>query len=198
MIINEEILHSMGAEIKEYFPSEIIFNEGDQPSFYFQIVTGKVKLNSYNEEGKELIQNILDEGQSIGESLLFMDRPSPMNAITLTNCRVLRLSKSDFFTLLQCYPQICMDMNKCLSQRLYFKLIMTQNIQTQNPAVKIKALLDYLKSFQHKKEPYSFQIPLTRQQLASIIGICVETAIRTIKTMERDHVLRIENRKIMY
>ncbi|WP_292010084.1 Crp/Fnr family transcriptional regulator [Chryseobacterium sp.] len=198
MVINEEILYSMGAEIKKFSPTELIFREGDLPSFYFQIIKGEVKLNSYNEEGKELIQNILGNGQCIGESLLFMDKPSPMNAIALNHCTILKLSKFDFFRLLKYYPDICMDINKCISQRLYFKLIMAQTIHSQNPAAKLKVLLDYLKSFQKEKKAFSFQIPLTRQQIASLTGICVETAIRTIKSMERDHMLKIINQKIMY
>ncbi|WP_228459647.1 helix-turn-helix domain-containing protein [Chryseobacterium bernardetii] len=41
-------------------------------------------------------------------------------------------------------------------------------------------------------------IPLTRQQMASLTGLCVETAIRTIKHMEKEKILKIENRKILY
>lgn len=198
MIIKEELLHSVGATIKQYKSAEIIFSEGDPPNYYYQIITGEVKLNNYNDEGKEIIQTLLEDGQCIGESLLFMDKLYPINAIALTNCRVLRLPKSNFFELLKMYPDICFDMNKLLSQRLYFKLIMAQNLCTQSPTAKLKVLMDYLKSSQKEQAPYSFMIPLTRQQMASLTGLCVETAIRTIKTMERNKILQIKDRKILY
>lgn len=198
MVIKEEILHSVGASIKNYRPSEIIFNEGDPPNYYYQIITGEVKLNNYNDEGKEVIQTLLEDGQSIGESLLFMDKPYPINAIAITNCKILKLPKCIFLDLLKIYPEICLDMNKLLSQRLYFKLIMTQNLGTQSPMAKLKILMDYLKSSQEKQAPYSFMIPLTRQQMASLTGLCVETAIRTIKTMERNKIVKIKDRKILY
>ncbi len=91
-----------------------------------------------------------------------------------------------------------MEVSSFLSQRLYYKFIMMLNISSQNPAIRLKGLMDYLKSFQDDVTPYSFMVPLTRQQMASLTGLCVETAIRTIKHMEKDKILKIENRKILY
>ncbi|MCJ7936114.1 MAG: Crp/Fnr family transcriptional regulator [Chryseobacterium sp.] len=198
MVIDENILHSAGAEIRDYKPSESIFREGDTPNYYYQIISGEVKLNNYNEEGKEFIQNILSKGQSCGESILFIKKPYPMNAETLTECSVLRLHKSAFFALLNESPQLCLEVSSFLSQRLYYKFVMMQNISSQNPSTRIKGLMDYLKSLQDDESPYSFTIPLTRQQMASLTGLCVETAIRTIKNMEREKIVKIENRKILY
>jgi len=198
MVIDEEILYQMGATIENYNVSDFIFCENNIPSYYYQIAVGEVKLNNYNEEGKEIIQTILESGESIGESLLFMDKPYPINAVALTACVIIKLSKSSFFLLLKKYPEISLDMNRCISQSLYFKFIMTQNICSQNPVSKLKTLMDYLKSFEIEKSPFSFQIPLTRQQMASLTGLCVETTIRTIKAMERNNMVKICNRKILY
>lgn len=198
MVINENILLSAGAEVRDYRPTENIFCEGDTPNYYYQIITGEVKLNNYNEEGKEFIQNFLSEGQSCGEAILFIEKPYPMNAEAITECSILRLHKSAFFSLLNKSPKLCMEVSSFLSQRLYYKFVMMLNISSQNPTIRLKGLMDYLKSFQDDESPYSFMIPLTRQQMASLTGLCVETAIRTIKHMERDKILKIENRKILY
>ncbi|MBO6183854.1 MAG: helix-turn-helix domain-containing protein, partial [Chryseobacterium sp.] len=61
-----------------------------------------------------------------------------------------------------------------------------------------KTLMDYMKSFECPKKRFTFQIPLTRQQMANLTGLCVETVIRTLKKMERDGKLLIENGKILY
>ena len=198
MVISEKILYSMGANVKQYDPAEIIFSEGDWPGFCYQIISGEVKLNNYNEDGKEIIQNLLTDGQSIGESLLFMDKPYPINAVTTTSCNILKLPKNVFMDLLKQHPDICFDMNTHLSQNLYYKQLMAQNMSSQNPAIKLKTLMDYLKSFHNEDKPFSFKIPLTRQQMASLTGLCVETVIRSLKKMERDNMVQIENRKILY
>ncbi|WP_267403203.1 MULTISPECIES: Crp/Fnr family transcriptional regulator [unclassified Chryseobacterium] len=198
MVIDEDILHSMGAVIKSYRPSENIFTEGDLPNYYYQIVKGEVKLNNYNEEGKEIIQGLMGKGQSIEESLLFINKVYPVNAVAIISCEILKLPKFTFLEILKLYPEICFDLFESISQRLYFKLIMAQNLCTQNPAHKLISLMDYLKSSEEEQSPYSFQVPLTRQQMASITGLCVETVIRSLKKMEKDNRVQIENRKILY
>ncbi|REC47308.1 Crp/Fnr family transcriptional regulator [Chryseobacterium pennipullorum] len=198
MVINESILYSAGAEIKNYRPTEFIFKEGDGSYFYYQIVKGDVKLNNYDQDGKEFIQNILSEGQSCGESILFIDKNYPMNAEAMTDCSILKLCKQKFFRLLTEYPEIYMDICTWLSQRLYYKFIMMQNISYQDAIVRLRGLMEYLKSFHDNHAPYSFLIPLTRQQMASLTGLRVETAIRTLKTMEQQKVVQIRDRKIYF
>lgn len=198
MVIKENLLYAMGASTNMYPAGETIFSEGAWPTFYYQIIKGEAKLNNYNEEGKETIQIIIEDGQSIGESLLFMEKPYPMNAVAITECEIVKLPRKAFLNLLREDAEISYEMNKCLSQRLYFKLIMTQNLSSQSPLLKLVALMDYLKSFAIDQKQYSFKVPLTRQQMAGLTGLCVETTIRTIKGMERAMMLRIEDRKIMY
>jgi len=199
MVINENILYSAGAHVIHYRPGEYIFREGDTTSYYYQIISGEVKLNNYSEDGKEFIQNILSAGQSCGEAILFIGKPYPMNAEVITECSVIRLSKLQFLDLLNQTPELLLEISTFLSQGLYYKFIMMQNISSQNPATRIRGLMDYLKSFHGRSDaPYSFLIPFTRKQVASLTGLCVETAIRTIKGMERDKIVKIKDRKILY
>lgn len=197
-MIIEDLLISFGAETKEYRAEDIIFREGEFSMFYYQIEQGQVKLNNYTESGKEFIQNIFSSGQSFGESLLFVDRPYPMNAIAMEDSTILRLPKSRFMDLINKNQEVSLNVYKCLAERMYYKYMMLYNLSVQNPVLKLKQLLDYLKSYYDDKSPYSFQVPMTRQQLASLTGLRVETVIRAIKSMEKDKILKIENRKIMY
>lgn len=197
-MINEDLLLFYGAEIKNYKSNEIIFREGELSVYYYQICKGKIKLNNYTEDGKEFIQNIFSDGHSFGESILFVDKPYPMNAETLNSSSIFKLPKSDFLLLMKENPDISNNIYQCLAERMYYKYIMLYNLSFQNPTSKLKLLMDYLKSYDENKTPYSFQIPLTRQQLASLTGLCVETVIRVIKNMEKENDLKIVNRKIFY
>lgn len=199
MIINELILESLGATTEHFHTGESIFSEDEIPKYYYQIVNGKVKLNNYNHEGREVLQTILESGQSIGESLLFVENVTyPVNAVAITVCKIFKLRKSAFLEILNQHPDISLRMNQHLSQILYFKQKMGPILCTNSPMFKLRSFLDYLKSNQQEKEPFAFQVPYTRQEMANVTGLCVETTIRTIKTMERDNIVRIRNRKILY
>lgn len=197
-MIIENLLISFGAEIKDYKAEDIIFREEESPMYYYQIKKGKIKLNNYTEGGKEFIQNIFSDGQSFGESLLFVDRPYPMNAVAMNDSSVFRIPRQNFMDLIRNNPEVSLSVYECLAERMYYKYLMLYNLSFQNPVSKLKLLMDYLKSYHEEKTPYSFQVPLTRQQLASLTGLRVETVIRTIKQMEKDQMVKIERRKIYY
>lgn len=55
MVIEESIIKLFGGKLKQYIPSEIIFAERSTANYYYQIVEGEVKLNNFNEDGKETI-----------------------------------------------------------------------------------------------------------------------------------------------
>jgi CRP-like cAMP-binding protein len=198
MNIDPDLLYSYDGEDKSYKKGEAIYREGDHALYYYQILTGKIKQNNYNDEGKEFIQNILGEKQSFGDPMLFLEKFYAMNAIALTDVELIRVPKKNFMELLEKNPKISLDMNTCLSQRLYFKAIMLQNMSSPNPFSRLKGLLDYLKSYHDGECDHCFQVELTRQQMADLTGIRVETVIRTLKKMERQGIIRIENRKILY
>ncbi|KMQ68628.1 hypothetical protein ACM39_07295 [Chryseobacterium sp. FH2] len=198
MKIDESLLESFGAEIKNYKPKEFIFRDGDSPLYYYQLKNGVVKINHYDENGKEFIHNILGENQSFGDSLLFTNKKYPINAITLSSSSVIKLPKNRFFELLQQHPDINRDLNNCFSQHLYYNLIMMQSLASPHPSVRIKGLMEYLKSFHSCDDAFSFHIKLTRQQIADLIGLRVETVIRTLKKMQEENLLKIENKQILY
>jgi CRP-like cAMP-binding protein len=199
MLIDEKLLYQYGAERMFYKSGDIIFNEGMSPFFYYQIVVGKVKLNHYNEEGKESIQNIILPGQSIGECLLFLDNFYPMNAEVLEETVLLKLSKTKFLELLNFYPYLYKDLSLFMSGELYHRFLLMQNNSINSPIIRLKGLLDYLKNETLEAAiPFSFKIDLTRQQLAGLTGMCVETVIRTVKLMESQNMLRLKKGKILY
>ncbi|SFN41114.1 cAMP-binding domain of CRP or a regulatory subunit of cAMP-dependent protein kinases [Chryseobacterium oleae] len=198
MIIREDLLLEYGGKYETYYPNETIFSEESLPKFYFQIVNGVVELNNYHEDGKEFTQNILSDGQSIGESLLFNEKSYPMNAIAKTECKLLKVPREDFFSLIGQNRNVMMDMFKCMADRLYYKYLMLFNISSSDPQFKIKTIIDYLKSTQCSDNNQTFQIPYTRQQIANLTGLRVETVIRTVKKMESENMVKIEGRKILY
>ncbi|WP_312766261.1 Crp/Fnr family transcriptional regulator [Epilithonimonas sp.] len=198
MIIPEELLLSYNAHIEHYDAGDIIFREGDNPKYYYQIISGRIKLNHYNEEGKELILAILHRGLSVCELLLFIDKTYPVNAIVFEPSEVIKLSKANFEKLLDAHPKVSRDLNVFLSERLYYKFIMLENNASLHPEVRIKGVFDYHKSFCPDQNLYCFEIPLTRQQLASLTGLRVETVIRTIKKLEKQGEVKIIQGKIFY
>ncbi len=195
-MIDLNLLLEFGGERRKIKKNEVIFEEGTFPAFYYQIIEGEVKMNNFTEDGKEFIQNIFTLGQSFGEPPLFIDEPYPANAIAITPSVLMQIPKNAFYSLLKQYPEVSLAINKSLARRLYYKSVMAPEISSQDPEKRLLTLMDYLKSHYSEDLKEEYIIPMTRQQLADLTGLRVETVIRTIKQLEKRGDLKIIQRKI--
>lgn len=204
-VINAEIIKSYGG--KEVFleDGETAFREGDVASHYYQIVDGSVKMVTVSPDGKEFIQGIFKAGDSFGEPPLFCDFPYPSSACAIGPCTLLKLPKEKFFILLRENFEIHLLLNRVLCQRLRYKSMVLSEISSYDPEHRIMSLLKYLKSeFSPPPEQRKglvrpddkYIIPFTRQQLADMSGLRVETVIRTVKKMDREGKVKLTGRKI--
>lgn len=73
---------------------------------------------------------------------------------------------------------------------------MLENNSSLRPETRIVGVLDYHKSFYEDQSKYSYEVPLTRQQIAAITALRVETVVRAVKKLEKEEYLKIINRKI--
>jgi len=144
MLIKENILYSVGATKEHYRPGEMIFREDAIPQYYYQIITGKVKLTSSNETGKEFIQNILSDDSAVGESMLILGKAYPFNAVTISQCSILKISREQLFVLMDVYPSISIDLCKALSERAYEKYVLMREIANKNAQQRLMEMMDLI------------------------------------------------------
>lgn len=198
MIISDQLLIFFGAEVHSYQPNQFIFNEGNAAKYYYQIKKGTVKLNNYFENGKEFIHGFPFDGHCIGESYLFTENLYAMNAVAVTNCEIIRLEKHKFLRILLEEPLLFLKLNEYTADRLHFRYIVSTFLAISDPDIRVKKLLDHIKNYFNYEEKYSFLVPYTRQQLATLVGLRVETVIRSIKKMQKINLLKIDGNKIYY
>lgn len=196
-MIDEELLRQFGCRLASFEKGEVLFNQGDMPRYYFQILSGTVKMNNFNDEGKEFVQGLFSEGDSFGEPPLFLKDSYPANAVAIVPSSVFLLPKNKFLDLLMSNPQIHLKITTNLAKRLYYKSIMASEISSQEPEHRVLKLIDYFKTRIDKvPTDQSYKVEITRQQIAELTGLRVETVIRSIKSLEKKGQLVISNRKV--
>jgi len=72
-------LLNAGAFLKKYKKGEVLFQEGTIARYYHQVHLGEIKMNNFNDEGKEYIQGIFTKDKSFGEPPLFANFKYPAN-----------------------------------------------------------------------------------------------------------------------
>ncbi|MEP4094489.1 Crp/Fnr family transcriptional regulator [Reichenbachiella sp.] len=195
-MIDSSLLLNAGAVETSYKKGDWIFRQGDHARFYFLIVKGQVKMSNFNDQGQEFVQGLFSETQSFGEPPLFTDLTYPASAIASSDCRLIKLAKNKFLDLLLSNPEISVSMCESLAKRLHYKAVMASEISSQHPEHRILTLLRYLKNEIHTDSSTPYPVDLTRQQIADMTGLRVETVIRSIKKMEKENLLSIRGRKV--
>lgn len=195
-MIDENLLQNHGAKRVAFSKGDQLFREGESAINFFQVASGEIKMNNYNEEGKEFIQGIFSIGQSFGEPPLLANVKYPANAEALSDVEVFQLTKEQFLELLSSNPKVHLKITETLAKRLYYKAIMVSEISSQEPEHRILRIIDYLKQVDKVEGEFKYKLNLTRQQLADLTGLRVETVIRATKSLEKKGELQIKKRKV--
>lgn len=196
MMIDTDLLIAWGAAYKKVRAGEVIFNEGSQAHFYHQLESGSAKWVNINDAGTEFIHNIIIPGECFGEMPLFDSEPYAASAIAEKDSVVLRLHESSFHQLIKENPETLLSFTKLLSQRLRYKFAFSKEVAAHNPEHTITTMLTHFKKDNHHICNDCNQLKLTRQQLADMTGMRVETVIRTMRTMHEKGKLRIEKGRV--
>lgn len=191
-----ELLLERGATYKEVDPGEFVFTEGGTALFYYQLTSGRVRWCNIMDDGREVLHKVAYPGNSFGTLALLDQDIYAASAIADTPCTLLRLSASKFHDILREFPDIHQEFQKSLVADLRFKFVLTNLLSRHNPEEVIRYLFTYFNQDGNLVCQDCNKLMLTRQQLANMTGLRVETVIRTIKQMEKDAKLSIVRGKV--
>jgi len=195
-MIDSAILISYGATYKKVAAGDIIFQEGQHAHFYHQLESGRVKWISVNDDGSEFIHEIIEPAESFGEFPLFDGEPYAATIIAEKDSVVLRLHESSFHQLLKDQPHIHFTITKLMVQRLRFKFLFSKELAQHNPESTIISLFNHFKKEKQYICSCCSRVQLTRQQIADMTGLRVETVIRTIRNLHDKGALKVDRGKV--
>ena len=98
---------------------ETLFHRGDPCTGFHLLVYGQVKLSFTSAQGNEKIVEIVSQGQSFGEALMFLDKPYVVSAQALTDALLLHVSKTVIFEELEHDHKLARKMLASMGMRLH-------------------------------------------------------------------------------
>lgn len=197
-LIDSETIAAYGARLLELRKGEILFEQGTHAVDFFMVHTGCVKMANYNDEGREFVQGYFIAGQSFGEPPFFTGGPYPASAMAVNDSSVWRCPREPFMQLLRDNFEVHLRVTQVLSGRLIYKSMMLAEIAVQEAEHRVRALIEYFREIAGVPRDAEYRVPFTRQQLADMAGLRVETVIRCIKGMERRGALQIEKGDVIW
>jgi len=194
-------------ELKEISPffeklhfkdNEYIFMEGDPSEWFYIVAEGRVKIVKHTIMGKDIILEIVLPGDIFGGVAVLDKKPFPASAQAMEAVTVIRIVRKNLFDIMDEHPVLKLEIVKYFSNRLRDTHETLKNIATERVERRIASLLLKLseKVGIVEGEYKRIDFPLTREEIAQMVGTTVETSIRVISKFQKQGMVKSLRGKI--
>ena len=163
---------------------ESIFDEEDEGTGFYVVISGRVKVFKLSPEGKEQILHIFGPGEPFGEVAVFTGKRFPASAEALEETRAFFFARKEFMDLIQRDPSLALNMLAVLSQRLRRFSGLIESLSLKEVPGRLAAYFLYLQ--EGKKGGADLILEISKNQLASLLGTIPETLSRILARMNRE------------
>ena len=178
--------------MRGYEKGETIFHEGEPADRIHFVHIGRVKIVKAA-GGRDVIIEILGPGEPVGAVAVFENRPFPASAVALEPSGLLSIPEREFFQLIENRPQMMRHLLAGLTYRLMMVNKRLADMTGSAEARASRLFLTLADRVGTKRESGVFvPLPLSRQEIADLIGTTLETAIRLMSRWQKDEVVLTE------
>lgn len=165
--------------------NQVILLENDWGSSVYFILTGWVKIRTYNLDGKEVTLNILGTGELFGEMASLDEVPRSTDVITLAPTAIGNMPAQDFVQLLNHEPQAGVRLAQLMARRLR-QVNRRLRLRESDSTSRVADILLFLAEGQGKRSLKGIEIPnLPHRELSSLSGLARETVTRVLSKLEK-------------
>ncbi len=179
---------------------ETICMEGHAADYVAIFNAGSAKAVRTGADGREQILYLFSEGDFFGERQLLTQQPAAWTLVALEPVRLCLLSREAFGTLLRENPDIALNVIGELERRLGRLENALLGMGARRAEARLAAVLsEFAASYgQPHPEGILIRMPLSREGLASYVGMARETVSRKLGQFEDNGLLRsLDGRRML-
>jgi CRP-like cAMP-binding protein len=163
------------------------YHAGDPATHLYVVAAGKIKLIRHTLQGKDVLLDLLGQGEHFGSL-----SPNPQleyedSAQALTSACVLVIGSEAFRAILVRYPAVSLRLVDLIQERLQSSQRRIQWLSLQSVEQRIAYLLLHLAEKFGQPSPLGtlIQIPLSRDALSEMAGTTPESASRSMSRLQK-------------
>ncbi|UPL48761.1 Crp/Fnr family transcriptional regulator [Hymenobacter sublimis] len=187
---------SGGKVHQSYHKGQVIFQQGSRANGLYCVHQGKIKVSKISADGKEHIIRLVKEGDVIGYRSLMMGGNYSTAATALTDCVVCLVPRTDFFSLIEQNAQFAHSLMRLLAKALgeAEERMLHGSYKPVRERLAEALLLLYNVFRPATDEPFS--IPISRDDLAALMGTAKETASRLLSEFRDEGLVATQGSRI--
>ena len=193
---NEEIARiARGTREINVIRGDMLFHKGDASTGFHLIVYGQIKLAFTSAQGAEKVVDIIGQGQTFGEAVMFMDKPYMVFAQALSDSLLLHISKSVILDELERDPKLGRKMIASLSMRLHHLITDVESYSLHSGRQRI---IGYLlrDNMESDAQSLTVTLPTSKGVIASRLNLTQEHFSRILHELQENGLITVQGRKI--
>lgn len=174
----------------------ILFQRGDPCDGFHVVVYGRVKLSLLSAQGLDKPLQFIEQGGSLGDITMFLERPYYLNAQALDDCLLLHVPRQGILNLIEHDSRFALRMLASLSMRMRHVVDDIESFSLQPPAAR---LITYLLRMLPPGAMSSARIDLSinKNMVAAQLNLAPETLSRLFRDFVSRGLLTIEGRTVL-
>lgn len=177
--------------VNRYRKKQVIYQEGNRPSRLYYVQKGKVKTYKTNEDGKDLVIGLHNEGDFLGYVALLEGSSYNETAEAMEETELVIIPREDFEKLINNSQEVARKFIMLLAHNVTEKEEKLLGLAYNSLRKKVAEALMIL----HKK--YKMPIDISRENLATIAGTATESLIRTLSDFKSEKLVDIRDGAIV-
>jgi CRP-like cAMP-binding protein len=159
---------------------DVLFSEGDEPSDLFVVVSGRIAISNKSIDGRESVVALMERGDLFGEMPLFDRLGRSAEARALESSRVIAVPYEPLRGILEEDPALLWGVVELLTARLRtMDMALADSVFLDVTGRTAKRLLELA------GEDDEFQLPVTQEELAGMVGASRERVNKAIASFVR-------------
>ena len=179
---------------------EILFHKGDQPSGFYLVAEGQIKLALTSARGNEKVVDVISAGQTFGEAVMFMEATHVVFAQALSDAKLLLISKAVLLGELENDPQFACKMLGALSMRLHHLIADVEAYSLHSGRQRIIGYLLREHDQDHEQtgetNELAVRLPTSKGVVASRLNLTQEHFSRILHELSESGLIVVQGRTI--
>jgi len=189
------------AEMVRASKTQVLFRKGDNltkqgafASYVLFLITGLAKQYIEGEGTKNYNLRIIRPGEFVGLSAVFNENIFSYSSVAITDCQAFLIEKETIAKLVKQNGLFGFSIIKRYCEQNVNLLGTVSNLMYKQMNGRLADTLLYIDALK-KDNPDIFQL-LSRKDIADFAGISTESAVKLLKTFEKDGLLKLHDKDI--
>jgi CRP-like cAMP-binding protein len=204
---NRNLLCDLPADVLEDFraagttmltrPRQVLFSEGTPAESLYLVCHGAVKLYHSDRFGRDHILEVAGPGALLGELSLAGGDAMSVSAEAVTEAQIACLPRERLAAFIRLHPETGVRFLAALSRELMVARHKVRELALKSAESRLAGLLLQLADAEGPARPgRQLHLRYTRRELAEMVGVSTETAIRLLAELKRKGVITGDRREL--